>query len=268
MITININKFKVFASCAVLTFALASCEYKKVRDADYAGQKIYMPAASVSADEQYGTFNIFSIATPGQVYRYTLDIPQRKFNIPLSVFRSGVNLDGTVKVNISTNADTVSKLVSTAVLPTTELIPTGKYSVDPSVTLGSAQEVAHFNLSLDLNYLLANASKRQSIAVSIASSDVELTPKLHTTVVVVDPVILIPTANFLSSRSGKDVSFTNTSVSGVSYLWNFGDGTTSTKKDPDLKTYASAGTYTVTLTVTGLLGDENKSVKTATITIP
>jgi glucose/arabinose dehydrogenase len=44
----------------------------------------------------------------------------------------------------------------------------------------------------------------------------------------------------------------------MTYLWNFGDGTTSTLANPS-KTYASAGTYTVTLRVTdpaGLFGTD------------
>lgn len=41
----------------------------------------------------------------------------------------------------------------------------------------------------------------------------------------------------------------NTSIAGRTYLWDFGDGTTSTEKTPQ-KIFANAGTYRVTLTVT------------------
>jgi PKD repeat protein len=71
------------------------------------------------------------------------------------------------------------------------------------------------------------------------------------------------------------VDFTNTSRETVytsygeedtraitSYSWNFGNGATSTLKDPTY-TYASAGTYTVTLTVSnGSLTDTNKKAVT------
>ena len=46
----------------------------------------------------------------------------------------------------------------------------------------------------------------------------------------------------------KTVAFQSMET-GVSYAWNFGDGTTSTLKDPE-KTYATTGTKTVSLTVT------------------
>ncbi|HWS26861.1 MAG TPA: M4 family metallopeptidase [Xanthomonadales bacterium] len=62
-----------------------------------------------------------------------------------------------------------------------------------------------------------------------------------------------PVANFTSSASGLTVAFTDTSTDAggsiASRSWNFGDSTTSTVANPS-KTYAAAGTYTVTLTVT------------------
>lgn len=45
------------------------------------------------------------------------------------------------------------------------------------------------------------------------------------------------------------ITFTNTSQNADSYLWNFGDGTTSTQANPS-KTYNQHGSYTVTLTAT------------------
>ncbi len=41
----------------------------------------------------------------------------------------------------------------------------------------------------------------------------------------------------------------NKSIAGATWLWDFGDGTTSAERDP-VKVYPNAGTYTVTLTVT------------------
>ena len=46
------------------------------------------------------------------------------------------------------------------------------------------------------------------------------------------------------------VSFTNNSINGSSYIWNFGDGSTSTAVNPTYS-YSSSGVYTVSLNVTG-----------------
>ncbi|GLH67738.1 hypothetical protein GETHED_21020 [Geothrix edaphica] len=52
---------------------------------------------------------------------------------------------------------------------------------------------------------------------------------------------------------GQAVSFTGTSDFGYSFSWTFGDGTTATGAFP-IKTYTTAGTYTVTLRVAAISG--------------
>lgn len=61
-----------------------------------------------------------------------------------------------------------------------------------------------------------------------------------------------PTANFTANPTAGSrpltVNFTDTSSNApTSWLWNFGDGTTSTAQNPS-KTYTSVGTYSVSLT--------------------
>ena len=77
-----------------------------------------------------------------------------------------------------------------------------------------------------------------------------------------------PTANFTFTTSGLTATFTDTSTDAqnniTSRSWNFGDGTTSTATNPS-KTYAAAGTYTVTETVTDAGG--LSSTKTASVTV-
>lgn len=62
-----------------------------------------------------------------------------------------------------------------------------------------------------------------------------------------------PTADFSRTPAwgceGTTVNFTNLSTGGVSQLWDFGDGTTSTAINPS-HVYFPVGTYTITLTVT------------------
>lgn len=56
---------------------------------------------------------------------------------------------------------------------------------------------------------------------------------------------------FDDACSGVDILFSNLSISTISsptYLWEFGDGTSSTNFEP-VKSYATEGTYTVTLTI-------------------
>lgn len=80
-----------------------------------------------------------------------------------------------------------------------------------------------------------------------------------------------PTAAFSAATSGLTATFTDQSTDAdgtiKSWSWNFGDGQTSSDQNP-VHPYASAGTYTVTLTVTdddGATGTTNKQV---TVTDP
>ena len=74
--------------------------------------------------------------------------------------------------------------------------------------------------------------------------------------------ISLPVAGFYYSlQSNCDsvvASFTNSSIDEDTYLWNFGDGATSTFESPT-HVYYSSGTYTVVLTVTDTITGQDSS---------
>jgi PKD repeat protein len=87
--------------------------------------------------------------------------------------------------------------------------------------------------------------------------------------ITVNPCVA-PTANFVGSPTSGDapltVNFTDqSSGSPSSWSWNFGDAGTSTAQNPS-HVYTSAGTFTVTLTVTNPCGSDQE-VKTNYITV-
>ncbi|WP_413623556.1 protease pro-enzyme activation domain-containing protein [Luteibacter sp. Lutesp34] len=77
-----------------------------------------------------------------------------------------------------------------------------------------------------------------------------------------------PVANFSFTTSGLTATFTDSSSDSdgsiASHAWNFGDGATSTAANPS-HTYASAGTYSVSETVTDNGGSSN--TKTSSVTV-
>lgn len=75
-----------------------------------------------------------------------------------------------------------------------------------------------------------------------------------------------PKATFSTSNSciGTTTNFNNTSSGANSYLWDFGDGKTSTSINPS-NTYASANTYTVKLKVSTNNGCVDSTSSTVTI---
>jgi bacillolysin len=74
-----------------------------------------------------------------------------------------------------------------------------------------------------------------------------------------------PTASFSHQINASDVQFSNNSLNADSYLWNFGDGTTSTEGNP-YHHYSTVGNKTVTLTATSNCGN-NVSSQTFNISI-
>ena len=77
---------------------------------------------------------------------------------------------------------------------------------------------------------------------------------------------LAPAAAFSASVNGLTATFSNTSGNATSYLWNFGNGATSTQANPTV-IYAADGVYTVTLTATNSCGT-NTTTRTVTIVTP
>jgi len=81
-----------------------------------------------------------------------------------------------------------------------------------------------------------------------------------------------PTANFSADKyafckAPATVNFTNTSSSGVSYQWNFGDGNTSSQPSPS-HTFNAIGSYGVSLLVTGANGCTDSISKSIVINKP
>ncbi|HIN97362.1 MAG TPA: PKD domain-containing protein, partial [Candidatus Marinimicrobia bacterium] len=78
-----------------------------------------------------------------------------------------------------------------------------------------------------------------------------------------------PSANFIWETNLLQVTFTDLSVAGdttiTNWSWNFGDGDTSTEQNV-VYTYTSAGTYSVSLTVTDANGLSNISTQSVTVT--
>ncbi len=78
-----------------------------------------------------------------------------------------------------------------------------------------------------------------------------------------------PVSNFAYTKNQLAVSFTDQSTdsngSVVAWEWNFGDGNTSTIQNP-IHTYASSGTYNVSLKVTDNDGATNTSQQSVTVT--
>lgn len=77
----------------------------------------------------------------------------------------------------------------------------------------------------------------------------------------------VPVTSFDFFKDIYEVDFTNTTVEGESFVWDFGDGNTSTDESP-IHTYAEEGDYTVVLTATNSCGTTTSSMVVSINALP
>lgn len=105
------------------------------------------------------------------------------------------------------------------------------------------------NVSQNNDSILVNPTNTTNYSVSVTAANGCVSAAGASVV-----VGQLPVPNFTTvSAAGNTVIFNNTTANGVAYLWNFGDGTSSTAMNPT-HIYATSGQWTVTLEVTNAQG--------------
>jgi len=162
----------------------------------------------------------------------------------------------TVQKNITVYATPVANFTAT---PATQVYPNTTVSFNNLSSPGAWQydwdfgDTTFSNLQVPLNHTY-NYWGTHTIQLKL--STIHCADSISHSIVIIPPV---PIADFTGPAQGcmpLEVQFTDNSLYADSYVWNFGDGSSSTMKDP-LKTYYTPGTYTVSLTVVGLGGTDD-----------
>ena len=125
----------------------------------------------------------------------------------------------------------------------------------------------HSSVSSEKNWMRWSSDNRPSSVVANAAARMLLANSGQATVVSNFVRGLgTPDAAFTSAVTNLAVQFTDTSAGGTptSWLWNFGDSTTSTLQNP-VHTYANAGIRTVTLTATNAVGSSTTTAQVTAI---
>ncbi len=96
------------------------------------------------------------------------------------------------------------------------------------------------------------------------------TPPLTNSTPVILQVMPLPTTSFtftppMPVSPGTTVTFTNTTVGGFSFVWDFGDGSPTSTLTHPTHTYVNGGTYVVTLTATGPNGCSSTASNTISV---
>ncbi|NJN78797.1 MAG: PKD domain-containing protein, partial [Saprospiraceae bacterium] len=85
-------------------------------------------------------------------------------------------------------------------------------------------------------------------------------------VLVINPVAVFTVDTTYSDCDSLSVLFTNTSINDVSWLWDFGNGDTSTLESPPV-TYSGTGLYDVMLIATSVSGCQDTLIQNSLVTI-
>lgn len=266
---INIkSSVKLFLFFLGVLLSNTSCSYQDIADAEYPDQLIYMPAA------KSGIYLIDKVAepigntTPGNAYRYLIDMDRKKFIVPLSVYRSGIDNKGGFSVDIQANADTITRLqlIAGKLPDSTRLLPSEVYTLVPSVEIKDGEEIAKFDLSIDIDFLNQNHGKIYALGIQVSSPSRKSNKGLATTILVINTSYLKPVIEFTLTpdiNDGKTVKFTNLTLYGQNFTWDFGDGSPTSNETSPTHMYSNYGSYNVTLTSKGLIGNNfvTKTIK-------
>jgi len=158
-----------------------------------------------------------------------------------------IYIDSTV---ITTTSDTAFCQGNSGVIGVTSNMPTASYLWSPA--MGLSDTTAQF----------PTASPTSTTTYSVDLTNTAGCMYTDSLVVTIDT---LPTASFTEVATDLIVIFTNTSVNGTSYFWDFGDGFLATVANP-VHTYNSNGTYNVCLTAVNYCGTDT-SCTNVTVTL-
>jgi hypothetical protein len=148
----------------------------------------------------------------------------------------------------------------------------GVFDLVPSVPQGDRRQedmLITFSASQPLAMYLSTVDNVTNDAIFVMP---EPAPPISESMVNSPPngMIVSPTGD-VTITAGESVSFegdaTDPDGDDMTYLWDFGDGLSSTSLSPGPHTYDETGTYTVTFTVTDARGAVDPTPDTRTITV-
>ncbi len=177
---------------------------------------------------------------------------------------NAVGSNTTSKAGYITVSDRIAPVASFTASPRTGLAPLEVQFTDTSTNAPASWswDFGDGNTST-LRHPVHTYSATGSYTVNLSVTNAFGSNSLRSTgyITVTEPAI--PIANFaVSRRAGiapMTIQFNDTSAGyPTSWAWDFGDGTTSTARNPS-HTYSAAGNYTVNLTATNTLGSNTSS---------
>lgn len=208
--------------------------------------------------------------------------PDYAYGAPSATLYTGTVLNKSVQKFGRTTGHTTGTVTETNLTVSVCYVPRGFFACAESATFVDQIGITpgSFSAGGDSGSLIVtNDTNKQPVALLFAGSDTRtigspIGPIMDRFAITIDntsggtapppdpdPVDNPPSAAFSVSCSNNVCSFSDQSSDDLgvaSWSWNFGDGATSTAQNPS-HTYGSAGSYTVTLTVTDGIGQSDSA---------
>jgi gliding motility-associated-like protein len=185
------------------------------------------------------------------------------YTITLTV-RNANGCEKTSSQNITITAgtpiiSTISPTQRTCVGNSVQLQATGgtTYTWTPTTGLNNANianPIANPSVTTTYSVVIANGACQKTETVTVEVNERPTATFTHT---FAEPCATLPLVTLTNNSS---------TTAGTTYFWDFGNGQTSTDLTPTPFRYATAGTYTISLTVRNANGCENSMVKNIVIT--
>lgn len=166
------------------------CE-KSDSDSLFGDSYVFIPQSTVSGGQ-----NLHYLVPTGanvDTYNYKIDVASNTVNVLLGVSRSGMEINESYSVDITTKADTINQLIAngkinlSASTKPVVLLPATAFNLPSKVDVTSGNYMASFNLAINMPALKAYVGKKVALCVAISKpSKYLLSPTNNKVIVLID----------------------------------------------------------------------------------
>lgn len=202
----RIKKGIIYSIILLTALIYISCE-KGDNEKEWGLSKIYMPQASI---KDGGTTHNYPVPLNNGINNYILDSVNNTIEIPLGVYRSGLEVLSSYSVKIGAYVDTTNQIITAGSISKAILLPSELYSLPTDISVPAGEREAIFYLTIDRKKLIENYPQyyKNKLAIVIGISDpskYELNESLSKTIVIVDGAFFMPTPPAQNLIQGSDM---------------------------------------------------------------
>lgn len=171
-------------------FTFTSCDYREHADADYPESTVYQPlAADVLVIDAKTNISKVEVPTPGTPTIFEVNKTAGKLVLKMGVVQAGINLLS-ADVNLRADINAVQEAQTAGTISEDAVIlPSEAYSLPSSLKVKGAS--TPYELSVSLDAIKAHPGKMVALAVTLTSSNINVSETLATQLVLIDADFII-----------------------------------------------------------------------------